>query len=196
MPLVPTALQSLLIGQFAANGLLGTATPQLAQGLSLGIAGNILATGVVQTIDAGTLGAGVSTGKIIGPNPGVLTPLLLGQMAAGGFLGVSAAPMALAISVAFCTWFLAGNLVITVNAGVGLGVATGIVSGLTPGAMQAMLLGTLAGSGMLGIQIPQLAQACAMSIVPHLLSMGIYIAPITGPPSIVPGAGSGFGKIT
>jgi hypothetical protein len=186
----------MLMGQFAANGLLGTGTPALAQGLSLGIAGNILATGLVQTVDAGVVGAGVSTGKIIGPNPGVLTPLLIGQMAAGGFLGVAAVPMATAISLAFCTWFLAGNLVITVNAGVGVGVATGIVSGLQPSAMQTMLLGTLAGSGMLGVQIPQLAQAVANSIVPHLLTMGIYIAPITGSPSIIPGAGSGFGKIT
>lgn len=186
----------MLMGQFAANGLLGTGTPALAQGLSLGIAGNILATGLVQTVDVGTAGAGVSTGKIIGPNPGVLTPLLIGQMSAGGFLGVAAVPMATAISLAFCSWFLAGNLVTTVNAGVGVGVATGIVTGLQPPAMQSMLMGTLAASGMLGIQIPQLATAVANAIVPHLLSMGIYIAPIAGPPSIVPSGGSGFGKIT
>lgn len=195
MALVAGALQGLLLGQFAANGILGSSSPQLASALANGITTNILATANVTTVDAGTLGAGVGNSKVIGINSGDLKPMMIGMFAAQGMLGTHSAPLASAISDAFCIWFLAGNQTITSHAGVGLGVGTGKVIGLTPAAMEGILVGMLASSGILGIYSPKLAKAVANSIVPHILAMGMVITPIVGNPNILPGGGAGFGKV-
>ena len=194
MALVGTALEGLLIAQFASSGILGVSSPQLAKALSLGISLNILAMAQVTTVDSGTAGAGVGTSTVIGISAGILGPLMVGQFAAVGMVGPFSAPLALAISQAFGIWFLT-NQTTTTHAGVGLGVGVGKVIGLDPGSMGTQIQGMMASMGLLGTFSPLMAQAVANSIVPHILATGTVITPIAGPPSIVPAAGSGFGKV-
>jgi hypothetical protein len=195
MALIATGLQSMLIGQFAANGLLGQSSAQLAAALSQGITLNILATAQVSTVDTGTAGAGVGASKVLGVNPGALTPMMIGQFAAQGMLGTMSSALANAISNAFCIWFLASNQTTTVHSGVGAGVGQGVVTGLSPSGMENMITGMMAANGLLGTYSPKLASAVANSIVPHLLSMGTVITPIAGPPSPTASTGTGSGKV-
>jgi len=194
MALVATALEGLLISQFASSGILGTSSPLLAKALSLGISTNILAMAQVTTVDTGTAGAGVGTSTVLGISAGILGPLMVGNFASVGMLGAFSAPLALAISQGFGIWFLT-NQTTTVHAGVGLGVGTGKVIGLDPGSMGQMIQGFMASFGLLGTFSPLLAQAVALSIVTHILATGTVITPIAGPPSIVPSAGTGIGKV-
>jgi hypothetical protein len=194
MALVGSALEGLIIAQCAASGILGVSTPQLAKALSLGISLNILATAQVITVDAGTAGAGVGTSTVLGISAGILGPLMVGNFASVGMVGPFSAPLALAISQAFGIWFLT-NQTTTIHAGVGLGAGTGKVVGLVPATMGTQIQGFMASFGLLGTFSPLLAQAVALSICTHILATGIVVTPIAGPPSIVPAAGSGNGKI-
>lgn len=194
MALVASALQGLLIAEFASSGILGTASPQLASALSQGITLNILAMAQVQTVDVGTAGAGVGSSTVLGISAGILGPLMIAQFASAGMLGTFSAPLALAISKAFGTWFLT-NQTVTVHAGVGLGAGVGKVIGLDPGSMGSQIKAFMAAAGLLGTFSPLLAQAVANSIVTHILATGIVATPIAGPPSIVPAGGTGFGKV-
>jgi len=195
MALVASAFKGLLIGQFAAQGMLGKSTPSLATAISDAVTINILSTAIVQTVDSGTLGGGVGTSKVLGINSAALKGLMVGQFASQGMLGQYSPKLAGAISEAFALWFLAGNQTQTTHSGVGLGVGQGKVTGLTPSAMEAILIGMLGANGMLGQYSPKLAKAIANSIVPHVLSSGTVITPILGAPNIVGGAGVGVGKI-
>lgn len=195
MALVATGLQGMLIGQFAASGILGPNSAQLANALAQGICLNILATAQVTTIDAGTAGAGVGASKVVGINPGALTPMMIGQFAAQGMLGSMSAALATAISNGFCTWFLASNQTQTVHSGVGAGVGQGTVVGLSPSGMANMIKGMMAANGLLGTQSPKLADAIANAIVPHIMSMGTVVTPIIGPPSPSGSSGTGTGKV-
>jgi hypothetical protein len=195
MALVATGLQGMLIGQFAANGLLGTSTAQLANALSQGICLNLLATAQVTTVDSGTAGAGVGASKVIGINPGALIPMMIGQFASQGMLGTMSVALAAAISNGFCTWFLASNQTQTVHSGVGAGVGQGTVVGLSPSGMANMIKGMMAANGLLGTYSPKLADAIGNAIVPHVMSMGVVITPIVGPPSPSGSSGTGTGKV-
>lgn len=195
MALVASGLQGIMIGQFASAGMLGSSASQLASALSQGICLNILSTAQVQTVDTGTAGAGAGVSKVIGVNPGALIPLMVGQFSSQGLLGPYSANLARAISTAFCTWFLASNQTSTVHSGVGLGVGQGKVIGLSPSAMGNMIRGMMAANGLLGTYSPKIASAVGTAIATHVLSVGVVITPIVGPPSIAPSAGSGFGKV-
>ncbi len=195
MALVSSGLQGIMIGQFASAGIVGSSASQLASALSQGICINILSTAQVQTVDAGTAGAGTGVSKVIGINPGALTPMMIGQFASQGLIGPYSAGLARAISTAFCTWFLASNQTSTVHSGVGLGVGNGKVIGLSPSAMGNMIRGMMAANGLLGTYSPKIATAVGTAIASHVLAMGVVVTPILGPPSIAPGAGSGFGKV-
>lgn len=194
MALVPAALQGLLIGEFASNGILGTSTPSLATALSLGISANILAQAQVQTVDTGVAGAGVGNGTVVGVTAGILGPLMVGTFASQGLLGTFSASLALAISTAFATWFLTAQA-ITTSAGVGVGAGVGTVIGLDPGSMGTEIAGMMAANGLLGTFSPMLAQAVAQAIVPCVMANSVVIVVIAGSPSIVPAVGSGFGKV-
>jgi len=198
MPLEDTALEAELISQMSANGLLGSYIPNLAKGLAEGITINLLADNIVNTIDAGVLGGGTSTGPIIGVNPGTLTPLLITTMTQNGFLGTFCTNMATAISEAFCKWFLAGNLALCQHTSVGTGIAVGAagfcISGLNPDAMFGILMGTLSANGILGEFESNMATAVSDAIVPNLIETALYIQPIQGSTSPIPSAGVGIGK--
>lgn len=194
MALTAPSLEGLLLGQFAANGILGSYTPQLAKAISLGISTYFLSANKVVTVDGGVMAGGYGFSTVVGINSGVLTPMLIGTMAQNGILGTFQVPLATAISVAFATWFVS-NQTITTHPTVGTGFGVGEVIGLEPSGMEAALIGFMSQFGILGVYQPKLCNAIANAVVPHILSAGKVFTPITGNGSIIPSGGAGFGFV-
>jgi len=197
MALVASAFKSILIGQMASNGMTGSYDPQLADAISQGVTVYILSVPIcIQTVDSGQLGAGTGSSKVFGINQGILFPLMQGQFASEGLLGTfgTGGPLPNAISSAFSIWFNANNQTQTFHSGVGNGVGVGQVVNLDPSLMSSSIMSFMPGDGILGQYAPNVARAVGQSIVPHMLSAGRVVTPISGG-GTVPGGGSGQGKI-
>jgi len=188
MPLTPPGLTGVLIPSLAASLMLGTAMPQLAQGVAFGTTFWATQGAVVTSVDVGTLGVGAGAVPLIVPQPLILANLLV-AFAANGMLGPMAPLEATGLSVGLSLG-LAEALITTIHPTVGAGAGVVKISGT---AIPSMIAG-FAAAGMKGPSATQQATAIGMAFD---LTFAVFVlpTPILGPPSIVPSAGVGTGKI-
>lgn len=191
MPMDPATLTPIMTGALLANGLLGPSSPQLAAGLASGLSIYAQTAILVQTTDVGTLGAGKGTGIGVIVPPAI-TASMLGSFSAAGMLGPMTPPLATAVATAFTLAFAqAGVNTVSAGVGVGAGKVTLIPS---PGASVGIFMAGFTSAGMVGVNVAQLAAAVANGLDMTLPSCtGVVV--IVGPPSILPGAGLGIGKL-
>lgn len=192
MPLSPPITTPIFLSDLAANALIGISTPQFALAVATGLqiyAGSGLQ---VVSVDVGTLGAGVGLGLGVTISPSILIASFTASFAANGLLGIMSPPMINALALGFATVMQQG-IVTTVSAGVGLGagVATLVPN---PGASAAAWVAGFAAAGLVGPNIPQMANAIAQGFDTAAPS-AIGAVVIAGPPNILPGAGVGTGVI-
>lgn len=191
MPVDPGTTLPIFQGMLASNGLLGPGTVQLANGLSSGLCQYMSAAIVVLSIDAGTLGTGTGLGVgIIIPQftiLGAVGPIMTGH----GIFGPMAAPLANAIASGVSI-SLAGAMIQTVNAGVGVG--TGKVQLVPTGAGGTVFSAALVAAGLVGMMAPALGDAIGMAL-DSVIASAIGVVAIVGPTSPLPGTGVGTGSI-
>ncbi len=188
MPLTPVGIAGVLTPALLASAQIGIAVPQFALGVGTGV--TIFAQqSSVTSIDTGTLGAGVTVAPLLVPQPLLLVNILAG-FAATGTVGVMSPLMAVGLANGLSIGFLQG-LITMVHPGVGLGA--GVAKVIAAGAVPAMIAGFTA-AGMTGVGAVKMATAIGIALT---ITFATYVlpVPIVGPPSIVPGAGVGIGKI-
>lgn len=193
MPLAPPITTPIFTADLAANAIIGISTPQFALAVATGLqiyAGSGLQ---VVSVDAGTLGAGVGTGVGVTIPPPVLIAALTASFAANGILGIMSPPMINGLALGFATALQQG-VVSTVSAGVGLGAGVSTLLP-NPGASAAAWIAGFAAAGLVGPNIPQMANAIAQGFDTAAPS-AVGAVVIAGPPNIVPGAGVGTGLIS
>jgi hypothetical protein len=117
---------------------------------------------------------------------------MIGSFIAHGILGPFSIPTATGVANGMQMAF-ALAIVQTVAAGVGLGAGVGFCIP-NPGASAGIFFAAFQAAGMLGPSTIQLASAVAVGLD---LVLPASIAPvvIVGPPNILPGAGTGIGKL-
>jgi hypothetical protein len=192
MPMDPVTLTQIVLGSLVSNGIIGTSAPQLASGLANGL--SIYAqTGItVQSVDTGTLGAGIGTGTGIIVSPAI-TASMIAAFTANGIIGSIAIPLANAVAISFTQAF-ATALINTVSAGVGVGSGL-VVLVPNPGVSSGIFFAGLTSAGLMGISKIQLATAVAAGL-DQILPSCTGVVVIAGPPSISPGASVGVGKLS
>jgi len=188
MPLTPPGLIGPILSNLVSTGHIGIATPQLAAGVAAGVMyWSPLVT--VISVGAGTLGVGVGIIPFVVP-----PPLLLGSMAIGfassALIGIFSPLTIVGLSTGLALGLIQG-LVLTIHPTVGLGA--GVCKFVAPPAGPLMLAG-FASVGLIGLSAIQLANAIGMALDLTLLAL-VLPTPILGPPSILPGAGVGIGKL-
>jgi hypothetical protein len=187
----PATLTPVFLSQLVAVGLIGPSTIQLATGLANGT--SIYATTVVtfQSIDGGTLGAGVGLGAAPTVPPTII-PAMIGTFTGHGILGPFSIPTATGVANGMMLAFKLA-IVQTVSAGVGLGAGVGFCIP-APGASVGIFTTAFIAAGMAGPSTIQLASAVATGL-DIVLPTTIAPVAIVGPPNILPGAGTGIGKL-
>ena len=188
MPLTPPGVAGVMIPALVAAAQIGIAVPQYALGIATGV--TIFAQqSTVTSVDTGTLGAGVTALPLLVPQPLLLASILAGY-AATGTVGVMAPLNALGVANGLALGFLQGLIVMTHP---GVGVGAGVAKVIAVGAVPAMIAG-FAAAGMVGIGATKMATAIGIGLTICFATF-VMPVPILGPPSIVPGAGVGIGKI-
>lgn len=188
MPLTPPGLSGALIPSLAASLMLGPAMPQLAQGVANGTVFWASQAATVTSVDTGTLGVGASFVPLIVPPPLLLANLLI-AFTANGMLGPMAPLEATGLSIGLSLG-LAQALLVGIHPTVGLGAGVAKITGT---AIPSMIAGFVS-AGMKGPSAVQQATAIGMALDLTFAAFVLPI-PIVGPPSIVPSAGVGTGKI-
>lgn len=188
MPITPVGLAAALIPSLVSCGNIGIAVPQFSLGVATGVS-IFCQSSTVVTVDVGTLGVGAGLFPFLVPQPLILSSMLA-AFAATGTVGVMMPPLALGLSIGLNIGFLQG-LLTTVHPGVGLG--SGVAKVIPSSAVPSMIAG-FAAAGMVGPAAIKMATAIGIGLT---IIFAAYITPIVivGPPSILPGAGPGFGKI-
>lgn len=193
MPISGVILGSIIQAQFASNGFVGTAIPQLSSALGNGIVNPILATGTYTGVSTGLgIGAGTSTGVlsggiVIAP---VVSNLIYLQMTASGMLGSKVLQMSNAIGSAVASHMLTA-IVQGASTIVAAGVGTGTIIGVLGPIVGASISSQMSLFGMLGQSAPQLAFAIGNAIalafsttIVNTTIVGVPVGPI--PPAFVP----------
>ena len=191
MPMDPGTLTPIFLANLISVGLIGPSTIQLATGLANGT--SIYANTAVQfqSVDVGTLGAGVGLGAGVVVPPAIV-PAMIGSFTANGILGPFSIPTATGIAQGMQLSF-ALAVIQTVAAGVGLGAGVGFCIP-NPGASAGIFFAAFQAAGMLGPSTIQLASAVSAGL-DLVLPASIAPVAIVGPPNIIPGAGTGIGKL-
>jgi len=191
MPMDPGTLTPIMLLNLVSAGMIGPSTIQLATGLANGL--SVYATTAIQfqSVDAGTLGAGTGLGVGI-IMPPTIVPAMIGSFLGHGIIGPFSIPTATGIANGFQMSF-ALAVVQTVSAGVGLGAGFGFCIP-NPGASAGIFIAAFTSAGMVGPSAAQLASACAVGLD---IVLPTCVAPVVvvGPPNILPGAGTGIGKL-
>lgn len=191
MPMDPGTLTPIMLANLVSAGMIGPSTIQLATGLANGLSIYATTTIQFQSVDVGTLGAGVGLGAGIIVPPAIV-PAMIGSFLSHGILGPFSIPTATGIANGFQLCF-ALAVVQTVAAGVGLGAGVGFCIP-NPGASTGIFVAAFTSAGMIGPSAAQLAAACAFGL-DLVLPASIAPVAIVGPPNIIPGAGTGIGKL-
>jgi hypothetical protein len=188
MPLTPVGVAGVLTPALIASGQTGIAVPQFALGVGTGVTIFAQASAVV-TADTGTLGVGAGAQPLIVPQPLLLSSLLAG-FAATAQVGIMAPLLAVGLANGLALGFLQG-LLVTTHPGVGLGAGVGRI--IAVGAVPSMIAG-FAAAAMIGPAAIKMATAIGIALT---ITFAAFVTPIViaGPPSVLPGAGPGFGKI-
>jgi hypothetical protein len=188
MSLVPPALTATITVGLMSGGMLGTAVPQLASGVGIGL--TLWAQQqTVSTIDTGTLGVGVGLGPFVIPPP-LLTANLLVAYAANGMLGVMAPLEAVGFGNGIALG-LAQGMLQTMHPLVGTGTGIGRING--PPAFSSIMQG-FASVGITGQSSAQKANAISMALMMTIQSL-VFPVVIVGSASPVASGGVGNGKI-
>lgn len=191
MPMDPGTLTPIFMANLLAVGMIGPSTIQLATGLANGTAIYAQTSIVFQSIDAGTLGAGVGlgVGVIVPPT---IVPAMIGSFTGHGILGPFSIPTATGIANGLQLGF-ATAIIQTVAVGVGLGAGFGFCIP-NPGASVGIYMAAFLAAGMIGPSTIQLASAVAVGL-DMVLPTSTAPVVVVGPPNIIPGAGTGIGKL-
>lgn len=192
MPLNPPALAGGFVApNLISTGNIGIGVPKFSLGVAIGVCQFLTLQSKVTTVDAGTLGVGTSIIPLIVPFPLVLTSLTTG-FASQGILGPLAPPFLQGLATGLTTGWLSLALLQTNHPSVGVGA--GVARIVAPTAVPAMTQGFSA-VGMVGDGPAKTARAIGSAldmIFASFIQPGI---PIVGSPSIVGGAGVGFGSV-
>lgn len=191
MPMDPATLTPIFFANLVSVGMIGPSTIQLATGLANGTSIYAETTIQFQSIDIGTLGAGVGLGAGVVIPPTII-PAMIGSFTGHGILGPFSIPTATGVANGMLQAF-ALAIVTTVAAGVGLGAGVGFCIP-NPGASTGIFTTAFIAAGMAGPSTIQLASAVAVGLDLVLPTATAPVA-IVGPPNIVPGAGTGIGKL-
>lgn len=192
MPLNPPSLAAgFLSPNLAYTGNLGTGVPTLSMGIAIGVCQFLTLQSKVTTIDAGTLGVGTSIIPMIVPFPLVLTSLTTGFVSQG-ILGPLCPAFLLGLATGLTTGWLSLALLQTNHPGIGVGAGVARIVG--PTAVPAMVQGFSA-VGMVGPGPAKTALAIGSALDMIFASFVQPGVPIVGSPSIVGGAGVGFGTV-
>ena len=201
MALNPSIMSKLIIGQCAAQGLVGTDIPKFSKAFSKGLINSFKSMNKVITVDAGVMTVGSGKGKMTGLVPGTLVKLTKGLMAGSGIAGTQMSPMADAVCNAVVTHFNAMNEVETTHSTVALGSGVGKVSGLVPSVMEAKIMQEMLGQNFKGTMLYPLVSAFSKAFCTNVMAVGVVNVVITGSPAPlvlgvpIPSGGSGVGKI-
>ena len=189
MPVLVPGIVGALIPNLVSTGMIGTGVPKYALGVALGLS-NWIPKVRIQTVDAGTLGVGKSAPiPLIVPQPLLYTNLMIGA-ASQGLLGVFLPVFTVGLANGLVLSF-AQMLINTTHPSVGAGAA--VAKFLAPPAAMSMLQG-FKQAGMNGNASDKKAKAIGRALD---MTFAVLVMPvvIVGPPSISPGAGSGFGGL-
>lgn len=188
MPITPANLTAAVAGGLASGGMLGPATPMLAAGIANGLCQWIPLL-IVQTTDAGSLGAGTGFAPFAVPPP-LLISNLVAAYAANGQIGPMAPLEATGLGNGLAAGFAQG-LMKTNHPGVGTGTALARVLG--PPAFSSLMSG-FGSAGITGQGASLKANAISSAL---LVCLQVFQAPIpiVGSASPAAGAGVGIGKI-
>lgn len=188
MPITPVTIAGTLIPNLVACGNIGIAVPQFALGVGTGLT-IMCQNSTVVSVDVGTLGVGAGVQPLLVPQPLILDSLLA-AFAATATIGVMMPPLALGLANGLALGFLEG-LLVTVHPGVGLG--SGVARVIATTGVPSMIAG-FAAVGIVGPGGIKMATAIGIGLT---IVFAAFVTPIVivGPPSILPGAGPGFGKI-
>jgi hypothetical protein len=191
MPLNPPALAAAFLApNLLSTGNIGMGMPKFAMGVAVGVCQYLTVQAKVVTVDAGVLGVGTSIMPLL-----VLPPLLQGGLYAGfssmGILGPMSPLLITGLTNGLITGWTALALLQTNHPGIGVGAGVARIVG--PSAVPAMLAG-FASMGMVGDGPVKTATAIGIGL--DITFAGFFEPiPIVGTPSIVGGAGVGFGSV-
>ena len=192
MPMDSTSLIPVLSGSLVSNGIVGPNSFQLATGLATGLSEYATTGIIVESIDVGSLGAGIGSGVGV-----ILDPAVFGSMNAAfisyAIVGLFGPVLATAISDGFTQAFLQA-IVSTISAGVGIGSGEAVLVP-DPAVSVASFLSGFASAGLIGSSMPQLAEAVASGL-DQVLPTSTSTLIIAGPPSVFPGGGTGVGILS
>lgn len=189
MPVIVPGIMGALIPNLVSTGMIGIGVPKYALGVSLGLSKWISKVRVI-TVDVGTLGVGKSAPTpLLVPQPLLYTNLMIGA-ASQGLLGALLPPFTVGLANGLCLAFTQ-MILNTTHPSVGSG--GGVAKFLGPPAAMSMLQG-FKQAGMTGNASDKKAKAIGRALD---MTFAVLVLPvgIVGPPSISPGAGSGFGGI-
>lgn len=175
------------------NSIVGIAAPSLATGLANSLVYSAQTGIQVNSIDTGTVGVGTGNGFGILISPSVLSNAISLMFTAHGILGISATPLANAISIGLSQSMLTASIQ-TSNPTVGVG--TGVVT-LLPNLASihaAFRLG-LSSVNINGVKSESLISAASEGFG-MALSSATGVILIVGTPSTIPSAGVGLGKLS
>jgi len=192
MPVDPGTTLPIFDGMLVANGLLGPGIPKFAAGMAAGLFQYVSTAVTVTSIDTGTLGVGVGNGVGVVLLPSVILGALSPMMARNGVLGPMAPSMANAIAYGVSA-SLALAAIATNNPGVGIGA--GKLQLFPTGSGGATFAAAFKEAGMGGAMVSALGQAVGLAL-DAVIASALGVVVIVGPPSVLPGAGVGTGKIT
>ncbi len=188
MPVTTAGGALILTPSLFGVGMLGLGTPKLASAIAHGL--SLWAdTRSVTTADVGTLGAGVGVVPLFVPPPlllAALTPAFIAE----GIYGLLAPLFLTGLSTGMSGALLQG-LIQTQHPSVGIGAGAGQIKG--PPAVQAFLE-AFTEAEMVGEGPTKLAHAIGEAL-DAVFAAYVIPTPIVGPPSPLPSAGVGFGRI-
>lgn len=186
MPILELAGTSILTTSLTGVGMVGIATPQLANAIASGIA-SWATTRTVTTVDTGTLGAGKGFLPLAVPS---LYPVLTVQAVAAGMSGTFTPVFLAGLSLGISS-FLAQGLISTFHPGIGAGTAIATISGppSTP-----IFLTSFEMKGLTGQSALRLARVIGLTFDTTIPTY-TYIVPIVGSPTPTSGVGVGFGTL-
>jgi hypothetical protein len=191
MSVTPATTLPLFEAGMAGNSLIGSEVTQLATGLANGISIYVQSGLIVESIDAGTLGAGTGIGIGISlPEPTILAAIS-SFMSGEDILGQMAFPLASAIAFGISASFGIAQ-VSTINPTVGVGA--GKLQLVPVGTGAAIFASAFAGSGLIGTSSPRLSSAVGAGL-DSIVAASIGVITIVGSPSNIPSSGLGIGRI-
>lgn len=191
MPLNPPALAgAFLAPNLLSTGNIGMGMPKFAMGVAIGVCQYLTIQAKVTSIDTGVLGVGTSIMPLIVP-----APLLQGALYSGfssmKILGPMAPLLILGLTNGLTQGWLALALLQTNHPGIGVGA--GVAKITAPTAVPTMIAG-FASMGLVGDGPIKTATAIGIALD---ITFAAFVEPIpiVGTPSIVGGAGVGFGSV-